>query len=193
MTVELLRNAEKAKTQKTGILHAFNPKTKEWCILSDGWERFIFTADMCDSKKGVNWEILFSGLVKGDVVSFTPWEWAEYDIAKKVDFISHINVESLTTQVKDNFAVSMESLETMWIQESGTIKVLRIKEDNGFGFINTDDWKDIFFHSTKCVGGFRKFMDIYKKRKKGDKNIRVTFNVLNSQRGPMAFNVSIAK
>jgi hypothetical protein len=35
MAVELLRNAEIAKTQKTGILHAFNPSTKEWCILSD--------------------------------------------------------------------------------------------------------------------------------------------------------------
>lgn len=193
MAVELLRNAEIAKTQKTGILHAFNPSTKEWCILSDWWERFIFTADMCDSKKGVNWEILFSGLIKGDVVSFTPWEWAEYDIAKKVDFISHINVESLTTQVNDNFAVSMESLETMWIQESGTIKVLRLKEDYGFGFIAKDNWEDIFFHSTKCTGWFREFMDIYNKRKSWDKNIKVTFNVLNWQRGPMAFNVSIAK
>jgi hypothetical protein len=36
-------------------------------------------------------------------------------------------------------------------------------------------------------------MDIYNKRKSWDKNIKVTFNVLNWQRGPMAFNVSIAK
>ncbi|MCK9272238.1 cold shock domain-containing protein [Candidatus Gracilibacteria bacterium] len=81
----------------------------------------------------------------------------------------------------------------MGIQESGTIKVLRLKEDYGFGFIAKDNGEDIFFHSTKCTGGFREFMDIYNKRKSGDKNIKVTFNVLNGQRGPMAFNVSIAK
>lgn len=193
MAVEQLGNAEIAKKQKTGILHAYNPKTREWCILSDGWERFIFTADMCDSKKGVNWEILFSGLIKGDVVSFTPWEWDECDLAKKISFISHINTESLTTQVKDDFTITMESLENMWAQESGTIKVLRIKDNDGFGFIAKDNWEDVFFHSNKCIGGFKGFNSIYKKKKKGDKNIRVTFNVLNSQRGPLAFNVSIAK
>lgn len=193
MTVEQLGNAEIAKKQKTGILHAYNPSTREWCLLSDWWARFIFTADMCDSKKGVNWEILFSSLIKGDVVSFVPWEWDEDDKAKKISFISHINTESLTTQVKDDFTITMESLETMWAQESGTIKVLRIKEDKGFGFITKDNWEDAFFHSANCIGGFKEFNSIYKKRKKGDKDIRVTFNVLNSQRGPLAFNVSMAK
>ena len=62
--------------------------------------------------------------------------------------------------------------------------IIREIKDRGFGFITPDGGgKDIFFHSTGCVGV--QFNDL----KAGD---AVTYEVEDSEKGPTAVNVQRA-
>ena len=63
----------------------------------------------------------------------------------------------------------------------GTIKRLT---DKGFGFIDTGDGKDVFFHSS-ALEGIR-----YEELREGQ---RVTFNVGEGPKGPRAENVKPAE
>jgi len=65
--------------------------------------------------------------------------------------------------------------------QQGTIKTLK---SNGFGFIAREgEDKDLFFHSTALQGVS------FDELKEGDK---VTFEVVNGDKGPAAANVSRA-
>jgi CspA family cold shock protein len=61
----------------------------------------------------------------------------------------------------------------------GTIKKLT---DKGFGFIDTGEDKDLFFHNSSLVGA--SFDDL----REGD---RVTFTEARGQKGPCAENVQV--
>ncbi len=64
---------------------------------------------------------------------------------------------------------------------NGTIKTLT---DRGFGFISREgESKDLFFHSKDLVG------TMFDSLKTGDK---VTFDVVEEQKGPCAKNVTLA-
>ncbi|MFH1162209.1 MAG: cold shock domain-containing protein [Candidatus Jorgensenbacteria bacterium] len=64
---------------------------------------------------------------------------------------------------------------------NGTIKTLR---DKGFGFISREgEPKDLFFHSKELKGV------AFDELKEGDK---VTFDVVETEKGPAATNVSRA-
>ncbi len=177
---------ETGNTLKTGILHTFNTKTGEWCILSDGWERFVFKDDLAQLIEDSTWKNRFSTcLSKGDKVSFVRGEGAEYDVAKKVGLISHTDIP----QVVENFSTqTREFLDVIvWPQIWGRIKTMknRIDEDSGFWFIIPDDGgKDVFFHSDSCKGGFEEF-------KTFGINMRLVFNVQESPKGRIARNVTI--
>ncbi|MFW5888219.1 MAG: cold-shock protein [Patescibacteria group bacterium] len=63
----------------------------------------------------------------------------------------------------------------------GTIKKIT---DRGFGFINAEgEDKDLFFHSTGVEG------TTFEELKEGD---AVTFDVVDTQKGPNAVNVQVA-
>jgi cold shock protein len=64
----------------------------------------------------------------------------------------------------------------------GTIKT---KTDRGFGFISRDgETKDLFFHSKDLVGVTFDELQV---------GATVTFEVVNSEKGPAAKNVKLAK
>jgi len=64
---------------------------------------------------------------------------------------------------------------------NGTIKT---KTDKGFGFISRDgESKDLFFHSTDLTGVTFDEIQV---------GATVTFDVVNSEKGPAAKNVQLA-
>jgi len=64
---------------------------------------------------------------------------------------------------------------------TGTVK--RFSDRKGFGFIQQDDGPDVFVHHTEILGtGFKTLYE-------GD---RVTFEIVQDQKGPAAKNVSKA-
>lgn len=63
-------------------------------------------------------------------------------------------------------------------------KIKKIVTERGFGFIELDEGKDVFFHCSGVPGG--KFGDL----EEGDK---VNFEVEQSQRGPRAIKVQKIK
>ena len=63
----------------------------------------------------------------------------------------------------------------------GTIKRLT---DKGFGFIDTGDGKDVFFHMSSLEG------TTYEELREGQK---VSFNVGDGPKGPRAENVQLAE
>jgi CspA family cold shock protein len=65
---------------------------------------------------------------------------------------------------------------------NGTIKT---KTDKGFGFISRDgETKDLFFHSTDLSGVTFDALQV---------GAAVTFDVVDSERGPRAKNVKLAQ
>lgn len=197
--VELSKNSEVLKSQKTGVLHAFKPTTSdknsddtsEWCLIGENGEKLTFTPNMCQPTNGDSGETVFNSLRKGDVVSYVPGEGAEHGKAKNVWFVAHMDAEILDAkaQVIDTFDVAMESPEAMGPKMNGTIKSIRLTgKDKGFGFVTpTEGGMGYFFHSGKCIGGFPEF-------EKMCKWTDVTFNVVQDPgNGPMAVNVSVAE
>lgn len=59
-------------------------------------------------------------------------------------------------------------------------KVIRFNPDKGFGFIKTDDGKDVFFHYSALVMDGYKTIDI---------NARVEFDVEETEKGLRASNI----
>lgn len=143
---------------------------------------------MCQSINGDNGETVFNSLLKGDEISYV----LEYGEIKDVALVSHMDTEVLAAQVRNTFDAAMEPIEAMGSQISGTIKVMKMTGDRGFGFITPIEkgYKDVFFHSDTCMGGFAEFQAIYKREQNGEE-IKVTFNVQDSPKGPMALNVAI--
>lgn len=195
-TVRGTESVEAIKSRGTGILFAFSEKTREWCIYGDNDNishgKFAFTADMCPSTDGDNGEAVFNSLHKGDRVSFVP---GEDDRAKEIVVVSQISSEEVAHQVKEEFRIAMEQMsrpiEAMGPPMSGTIKTMQRTGETGFGFITpTDGNKSVFFESSTCTGGWSTFNDIFEKYEDGAE-IKVTFNVQDSPKGPGALNVAI--
>lgn len=65
--------------------------------------------------------------------------------------------------------------------KTGTVKWFDSKK--GFGFISSDDGKDVFVHFSAIVG------DGFKTIEEGQK---VTFEIVDGQKGPQAANVELA-
>ncbi len=59
-------------------------------------------------------------------------------------------------------------------------KVKRFNKSKGFGFITTDDNEDVFFHYSHLL------MEGFKTVKEG---ARVSFDVVETERGPQARNI----
>ena len=65
-----------------------------------------------------------------------------------------------------------------------TGKIKKLVRERGFGFISDTDGREVFFHQSSLIDvGFDALNE--------DEN--VTFEVQNSDKGPCAVNVSIAK
>ncbi len=60
----------------------------------------------------------------------------------------------------------------------GSVKMFN--KEKGYGFIRTEDGKDVFFHYSSLI------MDAYKTAEVGEK---VEFEVEESERGPRATNI----
>ena len=66
----------------------------------------------------------------------------------------------------------------MVIKMKGSIKMFN--KEKGYGFIHTEDGKDVFFHYSSLL------MDSYKAAEVGE---QVEFDVEESDRGPRAANI----
>jgi len=65
-----------------------------------------------------------------------------------------------------------------------TGKIKKLVRDRGFGFISDTDGREVFFHQSSLVGiGFDAL----------NEDDKVEFEVQNSDKGPCAANVSVAK
>ena len=65
--------------------------------------------------------------------------------------------------------------------KTGTVKWFDSKK--GFGFISSDDGKDVFVHfSAIASGGFKTL----------EEGQKVTFDIIEGQKGPQASNVTVA-
>jgi len=182
-------NTEVVQPQKTGILHAFNPGTREWCVLVDGGERLIFTADACLPVGNDSKDVVFNNLVKGDEISFNRGEGAEWDKIRNVAFVSSMDTDVLTTRVQNNFTTAIDAVETMEPKISGTIRTMRIfsnptpdKDAITKGLIIPTDpangGKPIEFFHVTCIGGFSTFEALHKRDEGGEK-IKVTYNIID--------------
>ena len=67
-----------------------------------------------------------------------------------------------------------------------TGRVKRLVKDRGFGFIQTDDGVEYFFHRSAVQGGRQRNMSGYDELEEGH---RVSFDEEGSSKGPRATNV----
>lgn len=70
------------------------------------------------------------------------------------------------------------TIERLLVLMKGTVKMFN--KEKGYGFIRTEDNRDVFFHHSSIL------MDGYKTAEAGEK---VEFEVEDSERGPRAKNI----
>lgn len=106
----------------------------------------------------------------------------------------HKSIGACDAQVKDTSSVVRDSLEAMGPIMNGKIKVMTMQgNSNGnriYWFITpTEGDIDFYFYIDKWHPEFENISD----RLENGEKPEVTFNVQNSQKGPMAVNVTVAK
>jgi cold shock CspA family protein len=67
--------------------------------------------------------------------------------------------------------------------------VVRAFDEKGFGFIKAEDGKEYFFHRSETGGNFERIVMWTERGLK----VRVTFEIVPSQKGPRASNVSLSE